>query len=99
MTTHSIRLLVYNTTTFDLLADIAGPSGEAAACDSINSVSFHPYSSMLITSTGQRHFKDAFDDNDDDSPVCGDGGSEAEGITSYSSGVQLWSISSNKIAM
>jgi telomerase Cajal body protein 1 len=53
---------VYDTTTFELAASLR-PENLNADC--MNSVAFHPYSSILVTGSGQRHFNDFSDDDDD----------------------------------
>ena len=46
-------LLIYDTNKFNLIAELKGDS------DCINSVQFHPLSSLVGAVTGQRHFIDS----------------------------------------
>ena len=54
------KVLLYDTTTFELVATQTHTNGEC-----IHTTAFHPYSSLLFTSTGSRHFEyDGCDDVD-----------------------------------
>lgn len=52
-------LLIYDTTSFELLQN------QSVSNNCLNCVSFHPYSSLLFSTTGQRNF----DLDDNDSPI------------------------------
>ena len=54
------RVLLYDATTFELVADRRHASGEC-----VNTAAFHPFSALLLTCTGQRHFAVESDDSDD----------------------------------
>ena len=54
------KIHIYDTTTFDLVK-----SSENLG-DAVNSVAFHPFSSVLFSATGQRHFELNEDSSDDD---------------------------------
>ena len=54
------KVLLYDTTTFELVATQTHTNGEC-----IHTAAFHPYSSLLFTSTGSRHFEyDGCDETD-----------------------------------
>ena len=54
------QILVYDTTTFDIVKS----SGVLGDC--VNSVSFHPFSSIIFSCTGQRHFQLEEESSDDE---------------------------------
>lgn len=82
----SFRLLTYDTSSFQLVGDVdtSPPHGQPTSCgpaepaqrtstNCVNSVSFHPYLSVVVAITGERHFdlpytsnSTAADDDDDD---------------------------------
>ncbi len=47
------KVLIYNTSTFELVSSTSSQNDQQ---DCINSCLFHPYSSILVTSSGQRQF-------------------------------------------
>lgn len=65
------EVLIYDATTFELLTS----SGDFKS-DCVNSCVFHPFSSILATATGQRHFDTADFDGDDN-----ESSDESEGET------------------
>lgn len=72
------RVLVYDTTTFALVATHA-----PVASDCTNGVSMHPFSALLAVSSGQRHFglhKENQGGNDDDDDDDDDGEGDLESI-------------------
>ena len=54
------NLLIYDTKTFELI------HSKKISNDCVNSCSLHPYSSMMVTSIGQRSFDNNYSDSDDD---------------------------------
>ena len=77
-----VEILIYNTNDFSLHCSMGSTATSTDAeahvdvdmLDCTNSVQFHPYSSMLCTSTGQRQFFD----NDSDSYSDSDSNSDVE---------------------
>ena len=69
------KLLLYDTQTFELVH--CQEAGVAADC--ANSVAFHPHAALLLSASGQRHFKDESDsDGEGDGGGGGEGGGEEE---------------------
>lgn len=58
------KILVYNTSTFELVQTV--DTGVATA---VNACHFHPYSSLLIASQGERSFPISISDDDDDDSI------------------------------
>lgn len=99
-------VLVYDTSSCELASktEYSYESNSAELIrDCVNSVSIHPYSSLMVTTTGQRHFNECDDD-------AGVGPSSiidvsankrysngADKYLKYSSGIQLWSLPKAKI--
>ncbi len=71
--------------------------------DCTNSISFHPYSSILVSATGQRHFdfnNNPFpisDDDDDSDAETKDACIKSHLKRKFSSGIQLWKIDADKL--
>ena len=86
------EVLAYSTETFELASKV-GYSYETSKSrlvrDCINSATIHPYSSLLVTASGQRHFDETYDDELDGDRNLIRSVSEP---MKYSSGLQLWSL-------
>lgn len=86
------EILAYRTETFELASRV-GYSYETNKSrlvrDCINSATIHPFSSLLVTASGQRHFDETYDDDVNDQNTTGN--PEAKPMK-YSSGLQLWSL-------
>jgi WD40 repeat protein len=76
------RVLVYDTQTFEKLHD------ETVSNNCVNSVSFHPYASMLIATSGQRNFDLPDDDvgGDDDTKWTSVGSGERDNVSKSDKG-------------
>ena len=73
------KLIVYDTHSFDQIYE------DKISNHCINSLSFHPYSAMLIATSGQRNF-DLLDIDSDSSEYIG-----TEGAQKTTDGLEKWS--------
>ena len=108
--TQNGEVLVYDTETFDMKFSAnytPSKSNRLAARDCVNSVTLHPYSSLMVTATGQRHFDESYSDDENEttssngkgaSYICSSSVSSSKSILEkhehlkYETGLQLWSL-------
>jgi WD40 repeat protein len=96
------KVLVYDTASFELTSSVdctSDPAGPGFARDCVNSATLHPYSSLLVTATGQRHFDDTYGEYGDGEDINAQEHTDSSSridcskhTTKYSSGLQLWSL-------
>lgn len=96
------KVLVYSTEDFRLVSmvDYSYETESEMVRDCVNSATIHPYSALVVTTTGQRHFDEKFDEDNDDkaatavSKIKESSRNVSTGNQSvqYSSGIQLWSL-------
>lgn len=108
--TQSGLVLVYDTQSFQLVAERKALNENSNKNDKqelncVNSASFHPYSSLIFSATGQRRFSctDKYLDDETSDDECEDdstrkklGKSNTE-IYRQASGIQVWKVSSETI--
>ena len=94
------EILVYDTTSFSLVTSISKDSESSNAdskewkrMDCVSNTVFHPFSSVIISTSGQRHFADVSDEGHDTMNT------DAVSSTSSTSGIQLWSVNYNAMEL
>lgn len=90
------RLLAYDATTFELTASTFGADGSdySQNMDCLNSVSVHPYSSIAVSTSGQRHFEDSNNNSLDDSDLLDNQVEQSKDDLTLpkNSGIQIWNL-------
>ena len=99
------KVLVYDTDSFELVS-----SSDSVGNECVNAAVFHPFSALVLASTGQRHFLSTDSSSDDDSDEelssrseipnnSNSSSSSNRDDASINSSIQIWSLPYNALEM